>query len=246
MLLGRARARRHQEGGVLGIPVIFPSLYVTFLASLSKHIQADTDTHLCSLFEHAHRCRSPCDEMHLQASIGMRRRFQVCESHLFLHYTLPPSVAAEKSTDYLTVCRSGNQPGLRPLTQCVSWSCNHGVHRGRQRLKSGPAWGLHAFLSRLPRGKTLSKTVDPAPPPNQMEGGESSPSAHAIRSPHHPQPGDTCSLVTWWPVSSRAAPETQGLLRGPAQMLPVWLAVALAVSEQEPRGQAEDIQGGAT
>lgn len=32
-----------------------------------KHIQADTDTHLCSLFEHAHRCRSPCDEMHLQA-----------------------------------------------------------------------------------------------------------------------------------------------------------------------------------
>ena len=73
------------------------------------------------------------------ASIRMRRSFQACERHLFLRYTLPPSVAAEKSIDYRTICGSGNQPGPGPLTQHVSQSCNHGVCRGRQHLKSGPA-----------------------------------------------------------------------------------------------------------
>lgn len=109
MLLGRARARQHQEGGVLEIIVIFPYLYFT---TLSKYTQADTDTHSRSLCVQTYRCSSLCDEMHLQASVRMRRRsFHICMSHLFLHYMLPPSVAAERSIDYLTVCRSGNQPG---------------------------------------------------------------------------------------------------------------------------------------
>lgn len=70
VLPGRARARRHREGGVLGIIVIFASLCFTFLATLSKHIQADTDTHSCSLIVHTYHCGSPCEETHLQLVLG--------------------------------------------------------------------------------------------------------------------------------------------------------------------------------